>query len=164
MTFSLQSRAAAVNELKGESGVDCEAAYETALWMLYALVDVTMQDNEQVDEEDRVTVDKCRCFQLSSIRWRLLTGCFGGDFSCQVDPRSPGRAPAEDAQERTPAVFVLVRNRWILSVFYIYSSVPPSVVGCHHSLLSYYIGIYRTGVCCKFCFRMESTVFCAVPV
>jgi serine/threonine-protein kinase ULK/ATG1 len=59
-SFSLQSRSAAVNELKGESGVECEAAYETALWMLHALVDVTMQDTEQVDEDDRVTVDKCK--------------------------------------------------------------------------------------------------------
>jgi Domain of unknown function (DUF3543) len=66
-----------VNELKGESGVECEAAYETALWMLYALVDVTMQDNEQVDEDDRVTVDKCECLQrlaVAQLQGALLTG------------------------------------------------------------------------------------------
>ncbi|GAA5917925.1 hypothetical protein JCM6882_006505 [Rhodosporidiobolus microsporus] len=36
------SRAAAVNELRGESPADCETAYETALWMLYALLDETL--------------------------------------------------------------------------------------------------------------------------
>ncbi|GAA6017710.1 hypothetical protein JCM11491_001178 [Sporobolomyces phaffii] len=62
------SRAAAVNELRGENPGDCETAYETALWLLYALLDETMsaQDGGQTDE-DRTTVNRF----VSSIRARL---------------------------------------------------------------------------------------------
>ncbi|BGP16862.1 Serine/threonine-protein kinase [Rhodosporidiobolus nylandii] len=56
------SRAAAVNELRGESPADCETAYETALWMLYALLDPTMTGpaapNDPGADEDRVTVGR----------------------------------------------------------------------------------------------------------
>ncbi|GAA6042868.1 hypothetical protein JCM8097_007200 [Rhodosporidiobolus ruineniae] len=59
------SRAAATNELRGESPADCETAYETALWMLYALLDDTMTggpasaaDDPQAAEDDRVTVGR----------------------------------------------------------------------------------------------------------
>ncbi|GAA5844785.1 hypothetical protein JCM9279_002919 [Rhodotorula babjevae] len=55
------SRAAAVNELRGENPSDCETAYETALWMLYALLDDTMHaglpSSPEVDE-DRATVSR----------------------------------------------------------------------------------------------------------
>ncbi|GAA5898446.1 serine/threonine protein kinase ATG1 [Sporobolomyces salmoneus] len=62
------SRAAAVNELRGENPGDCETAYETALWLLYALLDETMsaQDGGQ-SSEDRTTVNRF----VSSIRARL---------------------------------------------------------------------------------------------
>lgn len=62
-----QSRAAAVNELLGGSQIDCEVAYETALWMLYAILDETMQDGERVEEDDKETVEKF----IGSIRSRL---------------------------------------------------------------------------------------------
>ncbi|SGY13789.1 BQ5605_C010g05977 [Microbotryum silenes-dioicae] len=54
------SRAAAVHELKGESPTDCETAYETALWMLYAILDETMSGSAQsaVEDEDRAVVNK----------------------------------------------------------------------------------------------------------
>ncbi|GAA6004273.1 serine/threonine protein kinase ATG1 [Rhodotorula paludigena] len=56
------SRAAAVNELRGENPTDCETAYETALWMLYALLDVTMHsgtpDASPEADEDRATVSR----------------------------------------------------------------------------------------------------------
>ncbi|KAI5475162.1 serine/threonine protein kinase ATG1 [Pseudohyphozyma bogoriensis] len=63
------SRAAAVNELRGESPTDCETAYETALWMLYAILDETMaaQVGDMVEEEDRTTVNKF----VTSITTRL---------------------------------------------------------------------------------------------
>ncbi|KAL8293679.1 hypothetical protein RQP46_000380 [Phenoliferia psychrophenolica] len=63
------SRAAAVNELRGENPTDCETAYETALWMLYALLDETIaaQPGESVEEEDRTTVNKF----VASITTRL---------------------------------------------------------------------------------------------
>lgn len=58
----LQSRAAAVNELRGENPADCETAYETALWLLYALLDETMHVGSSASaaetEEDRVTVNR----------------------------------------------------------------------------------------------------------
>ncbi|GAA6059490.1 hypothetical protein JCM10212_002233 [Sporobolomyces blumeae] len=64
------SRAAAVNELRGENPTDCETAYETALWLLYALLDDTMAGptGEGVQsDEDRTTVNRF----VASIRARL---------------------------------------------------------------------------------------------
>lgn len=62
------SRAAAVNELRGENPSDCETAYETALWLLYALLDDTMSAQEGGQTaEDRNTVNRF----VSSIRARL---------------------------------------------------------------------------------------------
>lgn len=58
--FRAQSRAAAVSELMGENTQECEIAYDTALWMLYAILDETMQEGELVDEEDTVTVRNCK--------------------------------------------------------------------------------------------------------
>lgn len=62
ITLCLQSRAAAINELRGENPTDCETAYETALWMLYAILDGTMSTNlngeAAVEDEDRATVNK----------------------------------------------------------------------------------------------------------
>ncbi|KAL7342541.1 Serine/threonine-protein kinase ATG1 [Rhodotorula toruloides] len=56
------SRAAAVNELRGENPTDCETAYETALWMLYALLDDTIRTPNTATpaeiEEDRTTVTR----------------------------------------------------------------------------------------------------------
>ncbi|BGP25284.1 Serine/threonine-protein kinase [Rhodotorula toruloides] len=56
------SRAAAVNELRGENPTDCETAYETALWMLYALLDNTIRTPNTATpaeiEEDRTTVTR----------------------------------------------------------------------------------------------------------
>ena len=52
------SRAAAVNELRGESPTDCETAYETALWMLQAILDETMAGQEGCADEDRSTVER----------------------------------------------------------------------------------------------------------
>ena len=50
------SRAAAVDELMGEGPNECEVAYETALWMLYAIIDPAWAT---VKDQDRSTVDKC---------------------------------------------------------------------------------------------------------
>ncbi|GAA5961702.1 hypothetical protein JCM21900_000638 [Sporobolomyces salmonicolor] len=63
------SRAAAVNELRGENPADCETAYESALWMLYALLDDTMsaQTGDGVPDEDCATVNRF----IASIRARL---------------------------------------------------------------------------------------------
>ncbi|KAM0753377.1 kinase-like protein [Meredithblackwellia eburnea MCA 4105] len=63
------SRAAAVNELRGENPTDCETAYETALWMLYALLDETIltQPGDAVEDDDRTTINKF----VASITTRL---------------------------------------------------------------------------------------------
>lgn len=45
----------------GENAQECEIAYDTALWMLYAILDETMQEGELVDEEDTITVRNCEC-------------------------------------------------------------------------------------------------------
>lgn len=54
-----QSRAAALNELMGESITDCETAYETALYMLYAILETSPQAESSPKDEDQATVDKC---------------------------------------------------------------------------------------------------------
>lgn len=59
-----QSRAAAVSELTGDSPHECEIAYDTALWMLYAILDDTMQGGEPVQEEDRHNIQNCACLLL----------------------------------------------------------------------------------------------------
>lgn len=58
-----------MNELRGENPTDCETAYETALWMLYAILDETMSPpiGDQVEEDDRATVNKF----IGSITTRL---------------------------------------------------------------------------------------------
>ena len=52
----------------GDSTAECEASYETALYMLFAILDESLPDSEAVKDEDRVTVNKCRQALLS--RWR----------------------------------------------------------------------------------------------
>lgn len=64
------SRAAAVNELVGEDLQGCESSYDTAIIMLEALLepiptgDSSESDTSasQLDEEDRLTVEKCTFF------------------------------------------------------------------------------------------------------
>lgn len=48
----------------GENTADCEVAYETALYMLYAIIDSSRTQNNAKDE-DQVTVDKCESFLIS---------------------------------------------------------------------------------------------------
>lgn len=56
-----------MNELRGESPTDCETAYETALWMLYAILDETMTGGPLVEDEDRKNLNKF----VASITGRL---------------------------------------------------------------------------------------------
>lgn len=49
-----------MSELMGENAQECEIAYDTALWMLHAILDETMQEGELVDEDDTVTVRNCK--------------------------------------------------------------------------------------------------------
>lgn len=60
LIYRTQSRAAAVRELMGENAAECEIAYDTALWMLFAILDDTMQEGEAVDEDNKVTIQQCR--------------------------------------------------------------------------------------------------------
>lgn len=55
----------------GENAQDCEIAYDTALWMLYAILDETMQEGEPVDEEDKVTVRNCECRGVLAVLERV---------------------------------------------------------------------------------------------
>lgn len=43
----------------GDAAADCEIAYETALYMLYTIVDEEMMDDLAVKDDDRATVNKC---------------------------------------------------------------------------------------------------------
>ena len=62
-----QSRAAAVNELVGEDLPGCESSYETSIIMLEALLEPitppessdTEVSGDRLDEEDRLTIEKC---------------------------------------------------------------------------------------------------------
>lgn len=56
-----------MNELRGENPSDCEIAYETALWMLFALLDETMTGGTSIEEDDRGTLNKF----IGSITTRL---------------------------------------------------------------------------------------------
>jgi serine/threonine-protein kinase ULK/ATG1 len=68
LTACLQSRAAAVSELTGETTADCEVAYDTALYMLFAILDESLADGEPIKEDDKATVNKCEryCFALQA--------------------------------------------------------------------------------------------------
>lgn len=52
------SRNAAVNELVKEDLKGCELAYSTAIWMLEALLDEDVTDDEKLDDEDKAMVEK----------------------------------------------------------------------------------------------------------
>ena len=52
-----QSRAAAVTELVGEDLPSAENAYETALWLLYAVVDPLLHDGLEIGDADRHMVE-----------------------------------------------------------------------------------------------------------
>ncbi|GEQ68901.1 hypothetical protein JCM33374_g2570 [Metschnikowia sp. JCM 33374] len=52
------SRNAAVNELVKEDLKGCELAYSTAIWMLEALLDEEGTDEEKLDAEDKVTIER----------------------------------------------------------------------------------------------------------
>jgi hypothetical protein len=52
-----QSRAAAVTELVGEDLSSAENAYETALWLLYAVVDPLLHDGLEIGDSDRHMVE-----------------------------------------------------------------------------------------------------------
>lgn len=54
-----------------ENPSECEIAYDTALWMLYAILDDTMQEGEPVGEEDKVHVQNCTSSVLPTARIRL---------------------------------------------------------------------------------------------
>ncbi|ORX89301.1 Pkinase-domain-containing protein [Basidiobolus meristosporus CBS 931.73] len=66
------SRAAAVDELVGENLTDCERSYQTAIWILSALL--TVDEDNAMDEEDRRTITKFIGFisnRLSSLRRKM---------------------------------------------------------------------------------------------
>jgi hypothetical protein len=51
----------------GDNSQECEIAYDTALWMLYTILDETMQEGEPVDEEDKVTVRNCKLLHTTEL-------------------------------------------------------------------------------------------------
>lgn len=61
------SRAAAVYELVGENIPGCEHDYQTAIWMLEAILEVTPDDDTQIEEDDRRIINKF----IDSIRSRI---------------------------------------------------------------------------------------------
>ncbi|KAI9362641.1 kinase-like domain-containing protein [Pilaira anomala] len=61
------SRAAAVHELVGENMTECEQDYQTAIWMLKALLQVRPSDEISIEEEDKQIIAKF----IESIRHRI---------------------------------------------------------------------------------------------
>jgi hypothetical protein len=53
-----QSRAAAINELVGEDLSISETGYETALWLLYAVLDSILHEGQVVGDADRAMIEK----------------------------------------------------------------------------------------------------------
>lgn len=58
-----QSRSAAVNELTTDVA-SAENGYETALWLLLALLDSRMHDGQKVADADRHLIDKRTLYRL----------------------------------------------------------------------------------------------------
>jgi hypothetical protein len=54
----VQSRAAAVTELVGEDLLSSESGYETALWLLYSVLDPLLHDGLEIGDSDRHMVEK----------------------------------------------------------------------------------------------------------
>ncbi|KAI8334631.1 kinase-like domain-containing protein [Chlamydoabsidia padenii] len=61
------SRAAAVNELVGENLAECEQDYQTAIWMLEAIMEVGEDKDVAIEEDDRKIINKF----IDSIQQRL---------------------------------------------------------------------------------------------
>ncbi|GAA5971085.1 hypothetical protein JCM11641_004139 [Rhodosporidiobolus odoratus] len=86
------ARAAGTNELRGENPADCETAYETALWLLYSLLDDALSGpaarHDPGAEEDRTTVNRF----VQSITTRLR------DLRKKIAPMAPpSSAPSSTA-------------------------------------------------------------------
>ncbi|KAG0836473.1 hypothetical protein G6F18_005329 [Rhizopus arrhizus] len=62
------SRQAAVNELVGENITNCEQDYQTAIWMLEAILQVRPKDEVTIEEEDKRIINKF----IDSIRNRII--------------------------------------------------------------------------------------------
>ncbi|BGP48851.1 Serine/threonine-protein kinase [Rhodotorula kratochvilovae] len=99
------SRAAAVNELRGENPTDCETAYETALWMLYALLDDTIHAGAGAPaspeaDEDRATVSRfvqSITARLQALRRKIAppsTAASGATTAVVGSPSSAAGAPS----------------------------------------------------------------------
>lgn len=43
----------------GENIPGCEHDYQTAIWMLEAILEVTPDDDTQIEEDDRRIINKC---------------------------------------------------------------------------------------------------------
>lgn len=54
------SRAAAVHELVGENITECEQDYQTAIWMLEAILQVRPTDEVTIEQDDRRIITKCK--------------------------------------------------------------------------------------------------------
>lgn len=44
-----------------ENLLQCEAEYERAMWMLYAISDDVLQEGNPYAEQDRKTIEGCEC-------------------------------------------------------------------------------------------------------
>ncbi|GAA5796108.1 hypothetical protein HPULCUR_001477 [Helicostylum pulchrum] len=53
------SRAAAVHELVGENITECEQDYQTAIWMLEAILQVRPNDDITIEKDDKRIITKC---------------------------------------------------------------------------------------------------------
>lgn len=58
---SLQWRNAAIQEALSEDPIHTERAYDTAVYLFKAILDDTIRDGQLMEEEDRMSVEKCAC-------------------------------------------------------------------------------------------------------
>ncbi|GAA5987795.1 hypothetical protein JCM10908_007219 [Rhodotorula pacifica] len=105
------SRAAAVNELRGENPTDCETAYETALWLLYALLDETMHVGSSATaaetEEDRVTVSRfvhSITGRLAALRKKIAPASGATTAGATTAGAGSPSSPAASASPTSPAL------------------------------------------------------------
>jgi hypothetical protein len=61
--FARQWRNAAIQEALSEDPIHTERAYDTAVYLFKAILDDTIRDGQLMEEEDRMSVEKCASWQ-----------------------------------------------------------------------------------------------------
>jgi hypothetical protein len=56
----------------GENITECEQDYQTAIWMLEAILQVRPTDEMTIEQDDRRIINKCKFLSLFALLFRLV--------------------------------------------------------------------------------------------